>query len=85
MRPVSFVVAAALTVAPLITASTSFAQAPPPFRNGNTWGGKDHQPTEAQIRQRERAAGIAPSQAQRDATASTIDHLNEEILNQARG
>ncbi len=79
MRPVSFVVAAAL-----IAASPAFAQAPP-LRNGNTWGGKDHQPTEAQVRARERAAGIAPSQAQRDATASTIDHLNEEILNQARG
>lgn len=86
MKTVSFgVPAAALAIALFAASASAFAQSPPPSRNGNTWNGAHHQPTEAQVRHKESAAGVAPTPAQRAATTSTINHLNQEILDRSHG
>ncbi len=37
------------------------AQAAPPAREGNIWGGVDHEPNATVVHQDERAAGVLPS------------------------
>ena len=75
----------------LITVTLTFAllampvvahsqQAGTPTREGNIWGWRDHQPAEAQVQENERAAGIAPTQSQRDSTAAAVDQLYQELL-----
>lgn len=52
---------------------TSGGGAAPPRREGNIWDYKDHQPTEAEVRAAERAAGIAPP------SSGTKQQVEEEV------
>jgi hypothetical protein len=47
--------------------------ATPPVRTANVWGFKDHQPTEADVRAAESAAGATPP------SASATRHVEEEV------
>ncbi|HYZ62603.1 MAG TPA: hypothetical protein VE650_09120 [Acetobacteraceae bacterium] len=49
-------------------------------RNGPEWGGKDHQPTESEVIQREKQAGIRPPPGQVDRNQQTVDQLGRELL-----
>ncbi len=49
-------------------------------REGNTWDWRDHQPTEPQVQQDERAAGVAPTQSEQDSAAATVDQLYRQLL-----
>src|SRR5271166_4427165 len=53
------ILAMALTFALLAAPAAAVAQTP--TREGNIWGWRDHQPTMAQTRQSEEAAGVAPT------------------------
>jgi hypothetical protein len=69
--------AAALLVA---TPGVAFPQATVAAREGNIWGGRDHQPRPAQVTHDEQAAGIAPSPGQKDATAQEVQHLYQYLM-----
>jgi hypothetical protein len=77
--------AVALTLAllgPIVPAS---GQSQPPTREGNIWGWRDHQPTEAEIQRDERAAGIAPPPSQTDSNSAEVDRIYRELLHRAPG
>jgi hypothetical protein len=73
----------AVTLALLAAPAAGFAQTGTPTREGNIWGWCDHQPTMAQTRQSEEAAGIAPTPSQRDASSATVDQLYRELLHRS--
>jgi hypothetical protein len=76
LRLSAMTLAAALLAAP----AAAFAQAQMPTREGNIWDWRDHQPTEAQVQQKEKAAGVAPTLSQRDATSDTVNRLYRQLL-----
>jgi len=69
--------AVAIAVALLAAALAAFAQAP---RNGDEYGGTNHQPTQAEVSEREKAAGLAPSRAQAGADTRSVEQLNRQLL-----
>jgi hypothetical protein len=75
--------AMALTLALLAAPAAGFAQTGTPTREGNIWGWRDHQPTMAQTRRSEEAAGIAPTPSQGDASSATVDQLYRELLHRS--
>jgi hypothetical protein len=68
----------ALTFALLAAPAAAVAQTP--TREGNIWGWRDHQPTMAQTRQSEEAAGVAPTPSQSDASSAAVGQLYRELL-----
>ncbi len=67
-----------LAVAILLASATGVgAQAP---RNGPEWGGKDHQPTEAQVLRREHRAGVQLPKAERHQDKRTVHRLDRQFL-----
>ena len=67
-----------LAVAILLASATGAgAQVP---RNGPEWGGKDHQPTEAETLRAERRAGVQAPKAERDQDNRTVDQLDRQLL-----
>lgn len=67
-----------LAIAMLLASATGAgAQVP---RNGPEWGGKDHQPTEAEVLRRERRAGVQTPKARRDQDKRTVDQLDQQLL-----
>ena len=68
---------ALLAGAVLLLAVPAAAQ---PARNGPEWGGKDHQPTEAEVVRRERQDGVAPTPAERGQDARTVQQLDKQLL-----
>ena len=65
----------------ILLASTTSAGAQV-ARNGPEWGGKDHQPTEAEVRQRERRAGVQVPKAERNQDDRTVDQLGQQLLHE---
>jgi hypothetical protein len=52
----------------------------PPVRIGNIYGGLDHQPTQSEVQDRERAAGVGANTTQQERNAATVDKLYEQLL-----
>jgi hypothetical protein len=52
----------------------------PPERIGSIYGGLDHQPTQSEVQDRERAAGVGASMAQQQRNAATVDRLYQQLL-----
>lgn len=52
----------------------------PPVRIDNIYGGLDHQPTQSEVQDRERASGLGLSTAQQQRNAATVDKLYEQLL-----
>lgn len=75
--------AMALTLALIAAPSAAFAQTP--TREGNIWGWRDHQPSEAQVQQDENAAGIAPTKSDRDSASTTVDEIYQQLLHRSPG
>jgi hypothetical protein len=67
---------AALLAAPI----SAFAASPASTRNANVWDWRDHQPTETEIQQKERAAGITPTPSQSSSASATVDQLYKQLL-----
>jgi len=72
----------AVAALPLLIVSAG-AHAQVATREGNTYGGFDHQPTAA-VTGEERAAGVAPSPAQRQSEDQQLSTLNAQLLQKAR-
>jgi hypothetical protein len=75
--------AVALTLALITAPAAALAQTQTPTREGNIWGWRDHQPTEAQVRQEENAAGIAPTESSRDSASTKVDQLYQQLLHRS--
>jgi hypothetical protein len=58
----------------------SAEQGEPPARIGNIYGGLDHQPTQSEVQDRERAAGVGANTVQQQRNAATVDQLYEQLL-----
>lgn len=67
----------ALTAAVLLAASVASAQVP---RNGDEYGGKDHEPTQAEVSRRENAAGVAPSPRRANEDNRSVEQLGRQLL-----
>ena len=57
----------------------------PPVRIDNIYGGLDHQPTQSEVQDRERASGRGLSTAQQQRNAATVDKLYEQLLGRLPG
>ena len=57
----------------------------PPVRIDNIYGGLDHQPTQSEVQDRERASGLGLSTAQQQRNAATVDKLYEQLLGKLPG
>jgi hypothetical protein len=57
----------------------------PPVRIDNIYGGLDHQPTQSEVQDRERASGLGLSTAQQQRNAATVDKLYEQLLGRLPG
>jgi hypothetical protein len=57
----------------------------PPVRIDNIYGGLDHQPTQSEVQDRERASGLGLSAAQQQRNAATVDQLYEQLLGRLPG
>jgi hypothetical protein len=68
----------------LLLADGTSATAQTQNHDGDTWGGRRHRATEAQIESQERAAGVAstPSRATSDAVA--LDRIYRQLIRQGR-
>jgi hypothetical protein len=64
-----------LSFALLAAPAAAFAQSRVPARDGNVWAWRDHQPTEDDVTQKERAAGITPTPSQRDGGPTLLTAL----------
>lgn len=51
-------------------------------RNGPEWGGKDHQPTQAEVTRREDRAGVEPSPPQAGQDKRTVQQLDRQLLHE---
>jgi outer membrane biogenesis lipoprotein LolB len=82
----SRVAVAALAIALLAAPAAAFSREPDPVpdRNANVWDWRAHQPTQAQVERKENAAGVAPTQSQRDSGAATVDQLYRQLLSNSR-
>jgi hypothetical protein len=67
-----------LAVALLSAPAAALAQVP--SRVGNIWNWHDHQPTETQVREEEKAAGILPNPSQEASDAATLNQINRQLL-----
>lgn len=68
-----------LSFALLAAPAAAFAQSGVPTREGNVWDWRDHQPTEAEVSQKEKAAGIAPTPSQRNSDSAAVDELYQQL------
>ena len=68
-----------MLVAGILLAATSAAAAPVP-RNGDTYDFMDHQPTHAEVVQREHRAGVESSLGQVRQNSQTVRQLDRKLL-----
>ena len=67
---------AALGLLAVLSASPALAQ---PVRNGDEYGGKNHQPTPAEVSRRDENAGLNPAPAG-GTDARSVDQLDKQLL-----
>lgn len=66
-------------VTALLLASTVAADAQA-TRNGPEWGGKNHQPTQGEVVQREKQVGVQAPPAKRQENGQAVDQLGQQLL-----
>lgn len=74
------VIAAALLVPTLAVAQDS----QPPGRVGNVWDNKSHQPTQSEVTQQEKAAGLGGSAAAERQQTEELEELDKQVLERAQ-
>lgn len=76
---VAFAVAATLLLPVLAHAQQDQPQA----RVGNIWNNQAHQPTQDEVSQQEKAAGVAPRPGQQRQTADELQELDRQVMQRA--
>ena len=71
-----------LAMIALAVAASVTPVAADPTRNGNIWGGHDHQPTQGEVHASELASGVAAPASQQRAAGDEVDRLYRELLHQ---
>jgi hypothetical protein len=56
------------------------AQSQQSGREDNIWGGRDHQPTQSDVNQEEKAAGVAPPQQNQQQTTDKVESLYQNLI-----
>jgi hypothetical protein len=64
----------------LLLATGASAGAQTPTHDADTWGWRRHQPIKAQIRQDEKAAGVALTPSQANSDAAELDGIYQQLL-----
>jgi TolA-binding protein len=80
----AFLVAATLLLPTLALAQAAPADGQPPAREGNVWGSVSHQPTEGEVREQEKAAGLLGAKEQQRQRADEVNELDRQILQRAQ-
>jgi hypothetical protein len=75
----AFAVAAALLLPVLAHAQQDQPQA----RVGNVWNNASHQPTQSEVSQQEKAAGVALRRDQQRQTADELQELDRQVMQRA--
>lgn len=73
-------ICAAVLFLPALTAAQEPAQPQEPARIGNIWGNEAHQPTRADVREQEKAAGLRGSATQEQQRTNEIEQLEKQVL-----
>jgi hypothetical protein len=68
---------AAMVLGPSMLVSAQTQQS---GREDNIWGGKNHQPTQSDVSQQEKAAGVAPSQQSQQRANDEVESLYQKLL-----
>lgn len=79
-RLVSLTLVTAVTTLMAIAPGVASAQPQQPLAEDNIWGGKAHQPTQTEVTQRERSAGLGTSSQQRQATDQELEALYQKLM-----
>jgi hypothetical protein len=69
----------------LALSAASAAQADPPVRVGNIWGGLDHEPDPAIVHEGENAKGVLPSPQRQEQLDNDVERTARELLGQQTG
>lgn len=77
-RPTTIICTAAL--AAILGALPGLALAQQPAREDNIWGGKAHQPTESEVLQQEKSAGVALAPQQQQQTNDEVESLYQNLM-----
>jgi hypothetical protein len=68
--------------APAPSQAKTLAKTEAPAREGNIWDWRAHQPTEGQVEQQEKAAGVAPTPSEKATEAATLDDIYRQLVHQ---
>ena len=79
-RTLLFAALALSAIAPLAS-----AQQRVPLREGNIWGGLDHEPVPSDVHRSEEAAGIAQSPTQEDRSSNEVETLYRQLIQKEGG
>lgn len=60
--------------------SFALAQDRVPTREGNIWGGMDHEPVPSEVQRQEETTGIHQSPAQQDKTNNDVESLYRQLM-----
>lgn len=76
--PTAIICTVALAI--MLGALPELAVAQQPAREDNIWGGKAHQPTESEVLQQEKSAGIAPPPQQQHGANDEVESLYRNLM-----
>ena len=69
-----------VVVGAVLLLGASDARAQTPGRDGDTWGGFRHAPTEAQLRQEKSAAAVAASGSKEASETATVGQIYRQLM-----
>ena len=79
-----FASAVALMLLLSVPAPAQTQQDQPQARIGNVWNNASHQPTQSEVSQEEKAAGIAPRPGQQRQTTDELQELDRQVMQRAQ-
>jgi hypothetical protein len=65
-------------------APPALAQASAPYRDGNIWDGRDHEPVPSEVQHNEEVAGVAPSRGQQQRADDDVEQIYRQLLQAQR-
>ena len=81
LRFPSLALAAALVVALATSDGVALGQTRQLPEQGNRWGARAHQPSQAEVTQQEQSAGVARSPQQQRETNNELEGLGQKLMN----
>lgn len=69
-----------IAIGAFLLAGTCGVQAQTPGRDGDTWGGHRHPPTETELEQKESAAAVAAPRSQEASDGAAVDRIYRQLM-----